>query len=110
MARTFDSTFVNLEKAKAALVNARKRNEVLRLENAALRAELEATNKYTQYSVDIPEQELLNKYKALESTCKYGLSHFCDGSVNWSVAPEGTKPFPPCMWKAECNIRKHKLT
>lgn len=47
------------------------------------------------------------KLKALESRCLHGLSHFCDGTPNFSRVPRDTEAVKPCKYfRKGCPVRK----
>ena len=50
-----------------------------------------------------------NKLVMIERYCEYGLTHFCDGTVNKSQADPEEQAKPPCPKYEECEIRKKKL-
>lgn len=49
-----------------------------------------------------------NKRHTLEWACKYGLTHFCDGTPNKSI-DEYAKPKPVCPKYYRCEIREKSI-
>ena len=106
MGRTLDDTLIKLEKTQTALSNARQYVERLKERNKELIAKLEI---YAPVIINIDRAEFSRKQATIERECIYGLTHFCDGKVNSSIAKEGTKPLPPCPCKAKCELRKKTI-
>ncbi len=96
--------YLKLENAKKALENARRKYAFVKEERDRLLKELE------QYrTFEISDESIATKRAAIERSCIYGYSHFCDGTVNTSYAGKGVNPLPRCPQYFKCPIRKIKL-
>lgn len=95
-----------IERLQKALKNARKRIESQQVHIEALEKTLA---KYSHICIEIDEHRMASKKGAIERECIYGLTHFCDGTVNEEEAGDGTRPLPPCPLRRTCRLREMRI-
>jgi hypothetical protein len=96
--------YLKLENTRKALQNLKKKYAFLKQENERLTEELKQNKTF-----EISDESITTKRAAIERSCIYGYSHFCDGTVNRSCAGKGVKPLPRCPQYFKCPVRAYKL-